>query len=387
MSLLFLLSLAGFSSSLAVRALDPLVPQLARDLATDAGTVALLASAFAFPCALGQPVLGPLGDAFGKARTIKICLALLTLGSIAASFAPTIEVLFAARILTGFAAGGIVPLCFAMIGDRFAMQERQVALSRVLSAILAGQLAGAIGAGLIASATSWRVVLVVFSVASLVALAAAWRGMKPLPHAQRKPFTIERVVGNYGVVLANPRAIVCYASVFVEGIAIFGILPFLAVMLEADGAGSIQEAGFIISGMAAGGILYTLTVREMLYRISIYTLIRLGGIVCAIGLAALAAFHAWPPKLIAFVLVGFGFYMIHNSIQTQVTELAPEARGASVALHAFCFFLGQAMGPIFYRHGLAHLGATTTVAISALIMLLLGFATATGFERRQQPVR
>lgn len=385
MPLLFLLALAGFASSLAVRALDPLVPQLARDLASDAGTVALLASAFAFPCALGQPILGPLGDAFGKARTIKICLGLLTLGSVAAALAPSIGFLFAARVLSGFAAGGIVPLCFAMVGDRFGMQDRQVALSRILSAILVGQLTGAIGAGVIASATSWRVVLAMVSVASLVALAMAWRGLKPLPQAQRKPFTIERVAGNYVVVLANPKAIVCFLAVFIEGMAIFGILPFLAVMLEADGTGSIREAGFIISGMAVGGILYTLTVRTMLRHISIYTLIRLGGIVCCAGLAALALFHEWPPKFVAFILVGFGFYMIHNSIQTEVTELAPEARGASMALHAFCFFLGQAVGPMLYRHGLADLGATATVEVSALVMLVLGFCTAAGFARRQQP--
>ncbi|MGE0698945.1 MAG: MFS transporter, partial [Hyphomicrobiaceae bacterium] len=109
MLLLALLAAAAFSSSLAIRVLDPLVPELARDLAADPATVALLASAFAFPCALGQPILGPLGDAFGKARMIKICLAMLTLGSVAAAFAPTIEILIDARKMTGFASGGIVP--------------------------------------------------------------------------------------------------------------------------------------------------------------------------------------------------------------------------------------------------------------------------------------
>ncbi len=382
MPLLVLLALAAFASSLSIRVLDPLVPELARDLSSDVGTVALLASAFAFPCALGQPILGPLGDAVGKARMIKICLALLTLGSIAAVFAPTIEFLFVARIVTGFASGGIVPLCFATVGDRFEMKDRQVALSRILSAILIGQLTGAIGAGLIASATSWRIVLALTGVASLIALVVTMRGLKPRPAALRTPYTIEKMLINYSRVLANPRAVVCYAAVFVEGIAIFGILPFLAALLEADGAGSIREAGFVIAGMAVGGILYTLTVGAMLRRISVYALIRWGGVVCACGLAALAVLQAWPPKTAAFVAVGFGFYMIHNSIQTQVTELAPEARGASVALHAFCFFLGQAMGPILYRLGLAGLGATGTIAISAVVMLLLGFATAAGFAGR-----
>ncbi|MBS0241165.1 MAG: MFS transporter [Proteobacteria bacterium] len=379
MPLLLLLALAAFSSSLSIRILDPLVPELARDLATQVGTVALLSSAFAFPCALGQPILGPLGDAFGKARMIKICLALLALGSVAATFAPTIEVLFIARILTGFASGGIVPLCFATVGDRFEMKDRQVALSRILSAILIGQLSGAIGAGLIASSTSWRVVLGITVGVSIVALGAAIAGFQPAPNAKRTQFTLARVISNYRLVLSNPSAAICYGAVFVEGMAIFGVLPFLAAMLEADGAGSIREAGFVISGMALGGILYTLAVRWMLTRITVYTMIRIGGLICAIGLVGLAFMHPWASRAAAFVLVGYGFYMIHNSIQTQVTELAPEARGSAVALHAFNFFLGQAMGPVLYRFGLEHFGPLPTISVSAVVMVLLGLATAAGF--------
>ncbi|MGE0698792.1 MAG: MFS transporter, partial [Hyphomicrobiaceae bacterium] len=330
---------------------------------------------------LGQPILGPLGDAFGKARMIKICLAMLTLGSVAAAFAPTIEILFVARMMTGFASGGIVPLCFATVGDRFGMHERQVALSRILSAILIGQLTGAIGAGWVALTWSWRVVLAITAAASLAALVAGAIGLKPLPGAQRKPFTLQRVFGNYAIVLANPQAFVCYGAVLVEGMAIFGILPFLAVMLEADGIGSLKEAGYIISGMAVGGILYTLAVKAMLRRIDIYMLVRLGGVVCAAGLLGLALSHGWPPKVLAFVAVGFGFYMIHNSIQTQVTELAPEARGSAVALHAFSFFLGQAFGPVLYRVGLSGLGPVPTITISAIVMLILGIAAAAGFAR------
>jgi predicted MFS family arabinose efflux permease len=383
MPLLALLALAAFSSSLAVRILDPIVPEVARDLATDVRTVALLSSAFAFPCALGQPILGPLGDALGKARMIKVCLLGLTAGSLAATFAPSIEVLFLARIVTGFASGGIVPLCFATIGDRFGMQDRQVALSRVLSAILFGQLAGAVGAGLIASATTWRVVLGLTTAASLIAFVAAWRFLHPLPGAKRTRFTVSRMIANYALVLANPRAVVCYSAVLVEGMCIFGVLPYLAAMLEAEGTGSIREAGFIIAGMAIGGIAYTLAVKTMLRFVGFRTLIWMGGVVCASGLVGLALAHEWPLKAVAFLAVGYGFYMIHNSIQTQVTELAPEARGAAVGLHAFSFFLGQALGPVLYGLGIASHGTQPTIAAAAGIMLLLGFATAAGFALRR----
>ena len=382
MPLLALLALAAFSSAFSIRILDPIVPEIARDLATQVRTVALISTAFALPCALGQPILGALGDAIGKARMIKVCLSLLVIGSIGATLAPSVEFLFAARILTGFASGGIVPLCFATVGDRFEMKDRQVALSRIVSAIITGQLVGAIGAGIVASATSWRVVLATTLIASLGALAAAWRWLRPLPGSVRKAFTIHGMLTSYGRVLQHPRAVVCYTAVFVEGMVIFGVLPYLAAMLEAEGTGSIREAGFIIAGMAVGGILYTLSVRAMLQRMSYLNLVRWGGVVCAAGLLWLALVHAWPLKAMAFIAVGFGFYMIHNSLQTQATELVPEARGASVALHAFNFFLGQAVGPVLYGIGLASLGSLTTISISAAIMLLLGFATAAGFARR-----
>ena len=62
--------------------------------------------------------------------------------------------------------------------------------------------------------------------------------------------------------------------------------------------------------------------------------------------------------------------------QTQATELAPNARGAAVALHAFFFFLGQAAGPICYGFGFAHIGPTATLMIAAAVIGLLAFVVA-----------
>ncbi|MDP4593959.1 MAG: MFS transporter, partial [Beijerinckiaceae bacterium] len=66
-----LLLLFGFASAIAQRSLDPLTVTIARDFATAPETVALLSTAVAVPFALAQPVLGPLGDHFGKERVIK----------------------------------------------------------------------------------------------------------------------------------------------------------------------------------------------------------------------------------------------------------------------------------------------------------------------------
>ena len=70
-------------------------------------------------------------------------------------------------------------------------------------------------------------------------------------------------------------------------------------------------------------------------------MVLLGGILC---LTAYAGF-AFAPVAEVFIgsglVLGLGMFMIHNSIQTRVTEVAPHARGTAVALHGFHFFLGQ----------------------------------------------
>ena len=362
-----------------VRIVDPLVPEIARDLASQPGTVALLASAFAFPYALGQPILGPLGDALGKARIIKWCLASLAVALALSAIAPTIETLFVARVLAGLAAGGTIPLAIATVGDRFPMAERQVALSRLLMAMLAGQLIGVIGSGLIGSIVSWRWVMALACVLVIASFALAVYALEARPAAERKPFSIAGMRAGYARVFANPRAKVCYSAVFIEGVCIFGLLPYLAVLLEARGAGGIREAGFVMAGMGLGGILFGILVKPMLKVLGgQLNLIRAGGVAAGTGLLGYTIGGTWPPEAAAFMLTGLGFYMIHNSLQTQATELAPDARGAAVALHAFFFFFGQACGPVLYRLGFEAAGQLSPlpITLAAFVMAILGFIVA-----------
>src|ERR671916_562207 len=169
--LLFVLSLCGFSGALATRLLDPLITSIAADFATSVGVVALLSSAFALPFGLSQPFLGPAGDAFGKAVVIKVGTAVLAVCLLASALAPNLTVLFISRVLGGVAAGGIMPVCMALIVDSFPMAERQVALSRYVGATLIGQLVGASAGGMIAEWIGWRRVL--GCAAALAVMAAA----------------------------------------------------------------------------------------------------------------------------------------------------------------------------------------------------------------------
>lgn len=379
MPLLLVLALSCLASALIVRIIDPLVPQVARDLASDPARVALLASAFAFPYALGQPILGPLGDALGKARVIKWCLIGLTAALALSVVAPNLEMLFASRLFAGLAAGGTIPLAIAIIGDRFELHERQVALSRLLMAMLFGQMVGVIGSGLIGSVVHWRWVMALGCAMVAASLVLSLLYLESRPNANRKPFSIAGMKAGYARVFANPRAKVCYGAVCVEGMCIFGLLPYMAVLLEARGAGGIREAGFVLAGLGFGGIIFTVAVKSLLQVLGgQMNLIRAGGVAAGLGLAAYPFAGSWPSECAAFVMTGLGFYMLHNSLQTQATELAPEARGAAVALHAFFFFFGQACGPILYQLGFASAGLLSPLPmlVAAAFMTGLGFVVA-----------
>jgi len=85
-----------------------------------------------------------------------------------------------------------------------------------------------------------------------------------------------------------------------------------------------------------------------------------------------------------FFIIGIGFYMIHNSLQTEATELAPGNRASAVSAHAFFFFLGQAAGPLAYAAGLLNAGAPVTLLVAAAAMALTGLGTAAGLKARMR---
>jgi predicted MFS family arabinose efflux permease len=367
--LIFVLGLGAGASSLAGRALDPLVGVLATEFAVAAATAALLSTAFALPYALVQPVLGPIGDALGKRRVIRACLLVLTLALVASAFAPDLATLSLLRVLAGAAAGGVFPLAIATMGDNVPLERRQVALSRLLVAGLTGSIAGGALSALLEPFIGWRGVMLLCAVASFLGLLVMREASPP---AAAKRLNLTEALTRYRAILGLRAARRLYLAVFLEGALLFGVFPFLAPLFAERGQGGTQEAGFAIAAYALGGFAFAALAPGLLRRFGQSGTIVLGGVVCGSGLAALAlAPSAWM-GIAACLVLGLGFYMIHSAIQTRVTEVAPQARGSAVALHAFCFFLGQSLGPVLMGAGRAALGTDAALLASAAGMVVLG---------------
>lgn len=375
-SLILVLGACGFASTFTMRLLDPLVPTLAAEFGRSIAQVATVATAFSFAYAVGQPFLGPIADSLGKLRTIATCLGALALLSLAVTFAGSFDVLTVVRMVAGIAAGGIIPVAMAAIGDRAPMAERQVMLGRFLVLMIVGQMVGAACSGLVAEHLGWRYVFLMAGAIAGIAGLLVVLVLKPRPDARRAPLSFAGALANYAAVFANPRSKLLYGLVIVEGSLIFGMPPYIAAILQERAGVGPSQAGLVIAGTGLGGIVYGVLTRILVERLGPTRMTTLGGIVMGLAFALFSLpFLPWWSAVAIFTLNGFGFFLMHGTFQAQATELAPTARGSAVALFACALFCGHALGPVLMGAALHLFGTSGAILLFAAGITLLGFAT------------
>lgn len=370
---LLAVSFIGLTTNLMLRCFDPMLPQVSAEMQVDIVTAASLTTAFALPFALVQPFLGALADMFGKMRLIAVCSVVLLATGIVGIFAETFTVLVISRVIAGMASGGVVPNAMALIGDLVRVELRQVALARFLGSAMTGNVLGAVIAGAVADQFNWRVALAVLVLLLAVSVVTSLFVLRERIMEAGGGFDLRAARGGYAAILSNPNAKICFGAVFVEGALIFGIFPYIAPLFT---DGRLTEAGLVIAGFPLGGVAYSLILPWLMTRATRRQMIVAGMCVVGSQLMLLSLVPPWPVQSLAFLVLGIGFYQLHALIQLAVTELAPSARGTAMALHSACYFLGMGVGPILYGIGFLKLGIVPTLAISAVMLVLLGLFCA-----------
>jgi predicted MFS family arabinose efflux permease len=366
-----------FAAALSSRSMEPVLPLVAGDLGVSIATAASLSAAVALTFAVVQPILGAAADMFGKARLMIVCLAALGAANIIGSLATSFEMLFLSRVLCGIAAGGTFPVAMGLASDLVPTAHRQVALSRVLAGAMTGNLLGSSAAGVIGDFLGWRGVLTVLGLLMVVASVAVWIGFRRGGvTSPTRGVDFSTLKHGYRTILKNPNARVCFTAVFIEGLCVLGLFPFVAAFLFELGETRASIPGVVIAAFAVGGLLYTMSVSRLLPRIGVKGLMIGGAAAMAVQFVAIAFGPRWEVQAVCFLIMGWGFYCLHGSLQVFSSDLAPEARASALSLHAFCFFMGQAVGPIVYGFALSHAGKLPTLILSAATILVLGTVAA-----------
>ena len=366
----------AFASGFALRLADPIILPVAAHFQITPAVAAMLNTAYALPYALAQPFLGPIGDRFGKPRCIQVCVAGLAVMLLLGAFAPDFGLLMATRIGAGIFAGGLIPLVLAGLGDTYDMSERQVMIGRMLFAIISGQMLGSVVSGFANDAFGWHSALVIGAGVGAVAAAVAWLAM-PAGASAAASRDSGSFATLYGRVLTNPKAPWLIGGVAIEGMFFYGLFPYMGELLLATRAvpgpaGIAAITGIVLGAFGIGGLLYAASVRLMLRRFGVRRMCLIGSSVGAACYATLAFAPTWWLAALAMFVAGVSFYMMHNSLQTEATELAPTARGSAVALFACGFFIGQGLGPLVFGALLHGIGPRPALLAVAAVIVVLG---------------
>ena len=382
-----LLSVAAAASAASARMCDPMLPEIARSFSTSPGDTALVVSGFMVAYGLAQALFGPSGDRFGKVRVIAFTCLASTVGTLGAALAGGLSQLVAARVLMGLAAAGIIPLSMAWIGDTVGYQQRQATLARFLTGQIAGIIGGQFVGGLFTDMLGWRwafaFVCAIYLAIGVALLAEC--GKNPVIRAFPPSASGQSAfLAQLAMVLRTGWARVVIAIVFLEGAAVFGPLAFVPSHLHGRFGLDLTTAGALMGLFGIGGLSYILFAPFLVRRLGEVGLSLVGGLLIAAAWAIIAFAGGWQWALPASYLAGLGYYMLHNTLQTNATQMVHQARGTAVALFASSFFLGQSLGVALAAALLARLGAVAVYGSAALTLPLVGALFSALLRRRAQ---
>jgi predicted MFS family arabinose efflux permease len=340
-----LLGLAGFASMASMRICDPMLVVLSEEFQVSTGDASAVVSVYAVVYGLSQLFYGPMGDRFGKLRVVSLAVLACALFSAITAMSGTLPMLVIMRGFMGAAAAGIIPLALAWVGDQVPYERRQETLAKLMSATVIGMMSGLWFGGFAADTLGWRGAFVVLAV--LFALAAALL-LKQL-QGQARPAAADTpgLLASFratGHLLAMPRVRWVLGVTATEGALVFGAMAFMPTHLHHHYGLSVVAAGSVMMLYGLGGLLYSQMARRWLAWLGERGLAKTGAGLITLGMLLLAwGSTAWMGML-ACTMTGLGFYMLHNTLQVQATQMAPAARGTAVTLFASSLFLGQSTG-------------------------------------------
>jgi predicted MFS family arabinose efflux permease len=369
-----LLAVAGFASQAMVRSADSILPQIAHDLSVTIGAASIAVWAYSLVHGSMQLVIGPLGDRFGKYRSVAVACAGAAVFVALCGVTPSLQLLTVARIASAAFAAWIIPMGMAYIGDVVPYANRQHVLARYLSGQITGQLFGQAAGGVLGDWLGWRAVFFVLAAFLAIAAVALARELasNPLTHPPARKGPRPSFVRENKVVLANPWARIVILTAFIEYGVMFGAFAYVGADLYARFGLSFSVVGLIIGTFGIGGLFYSGFGPMLVRKLGQPGLAAGGGLVLAAAYLLLGFAPYWWLAPVAVTFIGLGFYMLHNTLQTNATQMSPEARGTAVGLFSAALYLGQtagvgAMAPIIDRAG-----APPVFMAAALLLAGLG---------------
>lgn len=373
---------AIFVVSIDSRVITPVLPAIADDFDVSIGGAGPVVTAYLLPYGLFQLVYGPIADRVGQVRVVSVALGAFALAAIACAVAPTLSALIALRFVTGIAAAATFPLTLAYIGETVNYTQRPNIIGYTVMASSVGQLLSAAAGGLMAAVISWRAIFLIDGVIAVVVAVLLLRVHSRSVSRQR---VRRRTVDAYRLVFADRRHALFYGLIFVEGIFTIGAFSFFGALLRDRDGYSYAVIGAIIALSGASSVVTGRMLGRIARRFGERRMIAIGGA----GTAASYVLTTFQPSAVFFTLamiaIGATFILMHSTLQTRATEIAPAARATGISLFAFSLFLGSSVGATVVALAIDGVGYNETMLALAVTTLIFTAVASSAVIPWSQP--
>ncbi|WP_155391847.1 multidrug effflux MFS transporter [Catellatospora paridis] len=365
----------------------PAFPTIAADLRVSPAAVQLTLTVALIGIALGQFVMGPLSDRWGRRRPIIAGTALFFVSSALITVAPNIETMTALRLVQGFAGGIGIAISRAVVRDLYSGAEASRFFSRLTLVFgVAPVVAPTIGAAVL-EFTSWRGVFALLALYGLIMVGVGWRFLpETLPVERRRTGGLAEVGRGFKVLAADRRF---WGYTAAQGLTFAGLFAYLSsgsfVLQEVYGV-SAQAYGLIFGmnalGLVAVGQLNARLVGRRTPRALLFAALA-GAVAAGILMIGGAGLHSLTIVVaMLFVYIASLGMVAPNSTALALDGHAQMAGTAAALMGAVQSAIGAIAGPI-----VAALGASSGVPMAAAMFgfAALSVVTATVLTRPGQP--
>ncbi|TWI38037.1 multidrug effflux MFS transporter [Paracoccus sulfuroxidans] len=219
----------GLLSAVGPFAIDmylPALPQVAEDLQVTEQQATLTLTAYFITFGIAQMIWGPMSDAVGRKPPILIGVSIFLLASIAATFAPTLDWLVAARALQAFGAATLMVVPRAVIRDLSSGPDAARMMAAIMIVIsVSPMLAPLAGSGIMLFG-NWREIFAALAIASLISLALTVFALpETLRPEARNPVSIPPMLSGITRLLTSRRFM---GLTFIGGFGMASFFVFLA---------------------------------------------------------------------------------------------------------------------------------------------------------------
>lgn len=268
-------------------------------------------------------------------------------GNLACALAPTLPTLVIARFASGATVGAIVPLAMAWIGDVVPYERRQPVLARFLIGTMLGGAVATTASGLLGEHFGWQAIFYLLAGLYVIAAALLYVELRSNPATQPRTTVSEPMLQSFSRMFGLLRGAWVRTVLFtvsIEGALSAGGMAFAAYHGHQVLGLSIAGSGLLVASAALGGLIYAAVAGRLVPRLGERGLVIGGGLLLCVGLPGLAVAPGPYWAVPCLVAQGMGLYMMHNTLQLHATQMAPNSRGAALALFAFSLFTGQSVG-------------------------------------------